>query len=97
MVKYFIPGSHPRFNKLYTYQINQTYNTCNCIQQKVLTIKSGWNDPTQAENIRIAQSVSNNLGGKIVWGNNGIPAPVNYLGRVEGQPGGSGKPLRNTF
>jgi hypothetical protein len=97
MQRYFIPGSHPKFTKLYTYYIYKESDTCDCIQQKVNAIKTGWNDPTQTENTRIAQAVSNNLGGKIVWGNYGTPAPLNYLGRVEGQPGGGGKPLRNKF
>ena len=60
-------------------------------------VKTGWNDPSQTENLRISQILSNNLGGKIQWGNFGISAKVNYLGKVEGQPGGGEKPLRNRF
>ena len=97
MVNYFIPGSHPKFSKLYNYQVHKTYSTCACIQEKVNTIKTGGNDPTQTTNARISQAISNNLGGKIMWGNFGTPSSLNYLGRVEGQPGGGGKPLRNTF
>lgn len=93
----FIPGSRPRFKKVYTYTIFKNYNTCNCIQQKVNNVKTGWNDPIQTENMRISQILSNNLGGKVTWGNYGISAKVNYLGRVEGQAGGSLKPLRNQF
>ena len=93
----FYPGSKPRFNKIYTYTIYQQYPTCACIQEKVSNFKSGYNNPTQSENMRVAQLLSNNLGGRITWGNRGIPAEVNYLGRVEGQPGGSLQPLRNKF
>uniref|UniRef100_A0A6C0E3T2 Uncharacterized protein n=1 Tax=viral metagenome TaxID=1070528 RepID=A0A6C0E3T2_9ZZZZ len=97
MSQSFIPGARPRFTKVYTYVIFKNYNTCNCIQQKVNSVKTGWNNPTQTENMRISQILSNNLGGKVTWGNYGISAKVNYLGRVEGQAGGSLKPLRNQF
>ena len=97
MNKYFIPGATPPLKKVYTYTVFNNYSTCQCIQQKVNNVKTGANDPTQIENIRVSQLLSNNLGGKITWGNFGTPAALNYLGRIEGQPGGSLKPLRNTF
>jgi hypothetical protein len=97
MPLYFAPGSNINFSRLYTYVIFKNYNTCNCIQQKVNNAKTGWNDPLQTENMRISSAITNNLGGKITWGNFGVPAKVNYLGRVEGQPGGSLQPLRNRF
>lgn len=97
MKLYFIPGAKPSFKKIYTYTIYNNYNTCQCIQEKVNTIKNAGNDPSQTENRRISQILSNNLGGKITWGNYGNPAVLNYLGRVEGQPGGSLAPLRNKF
>jgi hypothetical protein len=98
MSRRFIPGgSHPRFTKLYTYTVYKNYDTCNCIQEKANQIKTGWNDASQTENDRITQILSNNLGGKITFGNFGIPAKVNYLGRVEGQPGGSLQGLKNRF
>jgi len=97
MNQYFIPEARPRFKKVYTYTVFDKYSTCQCIQQKVNNVKSGGNDPTQTENMRIGQILSNNLGGKITWGNFGTPVALNYLGRAEGQPGGSLKPLRNRF
>lgn len=97
MAPSFIPGSKSRFNKLYTYTIYKNFDVCNCIQQEVDRRKSGWNDPLQTENMRISQIASNNLGGKITWGNFGTPIKLNYLGRAEGQPGGSLQPLRNRF
>ena len=93
----FLPGSKPKFNKIYTYTIYKNYDTCTCIQEKVNTIKSGYNNPLQTENVRISQLLQNSLGGKITFGNLGIPSKVNYLGRVEGQPGGSLQALRNKF
>ena len=93
----FIPGAQQKFRKVYTYVIFKNFNTCNCIQQKVNNVKTGWNNPIQTENMRVSQILSNNLGGKITWGNGGIPTKVNYLGRTEGQPGGIIGPLRNKF
>jgi hypothetical protein len=97
MNSYFIPGSRHQLKNANTPNIYKKLNNCQCIQQNVKTIKSGWNSPVQVENIKISQILSNNLGGKITWGNYGIPYNLNYLGRIEGQSGGSLKPLRNTF
>ena len=93
----FIPGSSSRFNKVYTYTVYKNFDTCNCFQEKANQIKTGWNDASQTENERITQILTNNLGGKITFGNFGIPLKVDYLGSIEGQPGGSFRPLRNRF
>ena len=73
------------------------YNTCNCVQQQAHVVKTGWNDPTQTESARISSLANTNLGGKLTFGNSGIPVKIDYLGSVEGQPGGSIRPLRNRF
>ena len=70
---------------------------CGCIQQRANNIKQGWNDPSQTENIRIAQILTGTLGGRITFGNSNNPVTVNYLGGWEGQPGGLPRPLRNRF
>ena len=70
---------------------------CGCIQQKVNKIKQGWNDSAQTENNRISKILTGSLGGKITYGNFNNPVTINYLGGWEGQPGGTPKPLRNTF
>jgi hypothetical protein len=93
----FIPGSKPKFNKLYTYTVFKNFNTCACIKEKVNNYRTGHNDPLQTENKRISQTLQNNLGGKITYGNMGVPSNFNYLGRVEGQPGGSLLALKNKF
>jgi hypothetical protein len=93
----FFPGSKPRIKKLYTYNIYSEYPTCECIQEKAQKIKTGYNNPTQTENQRISQILSNTLGGRITYGNVGIPVEINYLGRQEGHLGGSLTPLRNKF
>jgi hypothetical protein len=66
-------------------------------QQKVNSVKQGWNDPSQTENTRISQALTGTLGGKITFGNGNKPVIINYLGGTEGQSGGIPKPLRNKF
>lgn len=53
----------------------------------------------QSYNQRIANTIRTGVGSKVEFGNNylGQPIFVNYLGRMEGQPGGSGMPPRNQF
>jgi hypothetical protein len=50
-----------------------------------------------SNNIRISQLVQISRGGKTQYGNFylGQPLNVNYLGRMEGMPGGSGSPPKN--
>ena len=70
---------------------------CNCIPQQANPIKQGWNDPSQTENNRIAQAITRTLGGRITYGNFNNPVTFNYLGGLEGQPGGTPRTLRNRF
>lgn len=91
----FIPGSTFKANN--TYLIYKKYESCRCIQPYYSKNKTGYNNPLQTTNMRISQSVTNNLGGRITFGNFGTPAIVDYLGSIEGQPGGSLRPLRNKF
>ena len=73
------------------------YENCQCIQEKVAQIKTGYNNPTQTQANRISRAITGTLGGKTTFGNFGVPANVTYLGGFEGQPGGSPRPLRNKF
>jgi hypothetical protein len=41
--------------------------------------------------------MTSTLGGRTVFGNNGVPISITYLGGVQGQSGGSPRPLRNKF
>ena len=52
-----------------------------------------------SNNRRISQIITSSKGGRIQYGNFylGQPLNINYLGRMEGMPGGSGQPPRNTF
>ena len=101
--KAFIKQYYQSFNTSQTFDnINNvdeiTESTlCGCIPQKFNTIKQGWNDISQTENNRIAQTLTRTLGGRITYGNFYKPVTTNYLGGWEGQPGGLPRPLRNMF
>ena len=76
-----------------------------CVQEKVNQIKNGYNDPTQPQSFRVAQLATQRLGGRTTFGNEGLGLGIGvnartyntYLGGIEGQPGGSPRPLRNKF
>ena len=99
----FIRQYHRTLNTNQTFQnINNaddiTQGTlCRCIQQQANPIKQGYNNPSQSENTRIAQAITRSLGGRLTYGNSYKPVTLNYLGGLEGQPGGLPRPLRNRF
>jgi hypothetical protein len=76
---------------------NVNYLELLCPQIEIPTSQTAGNDPNQTTIQRISQQLQHPLGGTTVFGINGNPIPVNYLGRREGQSGGSGAPIRNTF
>ena len=47
--------------------------------------------------MRIAQMLSRNSRGRIAFGDLGQTRAINYLGGIEGQPGGMPRILRNKF
>ena len=95
----FTPGKKSSIKNL----INNMYlhPSCNgsnfCIQEKVIQVKTGYNSPFQTQANRITQLMTGTLGGRTTFGNFGVPANINYLGGIEGQPGGSPRPHRNKF
>lgn len=91
------PGLDPFFNSC------NLYENCECIQEKVNQIKTGYTDPTQPQSFRVSQLATQRLGGRTIFGNIGLGLRAGlrtnntYLGGIEGQPGGSPRPLRNRF
>ena len=103
--KHFTPGRKSAgMNKLINYNAELATKkivsgvVCNCFAEeyKKFTSQSTVSNTSRAQ--RISQIVNSTVGGSVQFGNYYIAQPVvNYLGRTEGQPGGSGGPLRNRF
>jgi hypothetical protein len=70
---------------------------CHCFRDKINKTIQSYNDSTQSNSMRISDLVSSTLGGKTTFGNFNRPAKITYLGGIEGQSGGSPRPLRNRF
>jgi hypothetical protein len=74
---------------------------CNCYDNivKKFSPDSHGTNANISNNMRIAQSIRIPRSGKPQFGNFylGEPLNLNYLGRMEGQPGGGGMPPRNQF
>ena len=101
--KHFTPGRNSNASKLINYNtLIDAYSknvVCNCYQEeyKKFTSNSTVNNISNSQ--RVAQVINSSVGGSTQFGNYYLGELVvfNYLGRVEGQPGGSGAPPRNRF
>jgi len=89
------------FKQLIDYTAFLENENCNC---KPEIYKKQSCQPYTAnvtKNLRIAYDVNTYRGGKIQFGNYYLlPSQrpgLNYLGRSEGMPGGSGAPIKNKF
>ena len=103
------PGNHSNLRKYIRREyLNQYYNLqkevlpkingeCNCIQNKVLSIKQGYLDPNISDAQRISQILQTSVGGRITFGNSNNALLINNLGGIEGQSGGLPRPPRNKF
>ena len=83
--------------KLINYQSTSDDYSCECFKDNYNLTKQGFNDPMISNNIRIAQMLSRNSRGRITFGDLGQNRAINYLGGIEGQPGGMPRILRNKF
>lgn len=105
--RYFTPGKtsakthiQPSYSSsvLSTENIFKNYFPCNCNNViKLPNTLDGYPNISTAQ--RRANVITNSYGNKMGFGNYyfGGNTYVNYLGRVEGQNGGGGKPIRNQF
>ena len=103
----FVPGSSSNSSRMITYVAE--YNArfphakipCACINNKYNKTVFGSDSPSVIlnYNTRISQIINSKKGGKTQYGNFylGQPLQLNYLGRSEGMPGGSGTPPLNKF
>jgi hypothetical protein len=104
--KHFTPGKKSiGTNKLINYNAALASKkivsgvVCNCFAEEYKKFTSQTTISNTSKAQRIAQTINNTIGGSVQFGSYylGAPVIVNYLGRTEGQPGGSGGPLRNRF
>jgi hypothetical protein len=103
----FIPGSTTSTARIINYvaEYNQIYRiapkNCYCIPNKYDKNTPGSDSPSMKLNYanRISKILNYSKGGKTQYGNFylGEPLNVNYLGRIQGMPGGSGSPPINRF
>lgn len=89
------------FNRTSAINGYENYNPskCFCVPDNYVKYVVGSDSPSVkvSNNVRVAQIVNYSKGGKSQYGNFylGQPLNVNYLGRMEGMPGGSGSPPTN--
>jgi len=81
---------------------NSQQLTCaSCVSDKYDKTISGSDSPSinVSNNVRVSQIINFSKGGTTHYGNYylGQQTNVNYLGRIEGMPGGSGSPPVNKF
>jgi hypothetical protein len=104
--KHFKPGGKTSTSKLiyYVAELNYltgVYRDCYCIPDKYdkNTLGSLASSMPTSYASRLSQIVTSTKGGRVQYGNSYLEQPinVNYLGRTEGMPGGSGAPPLNKF
>lgn len=106
--RHFTPGKKSNSSRVINYVAaynavfpNSQQLDCVCIPDKYDKNTVGSDSPSIkiSNNRRIAQVLTSSKGGKTHYGNFylGQPLNINYLGRVEGMPGGSGRPPKNHF
>lgn len=105
----FTPGGRKDTSRMIKYvaEYNEIYrtegqvNTCYCIPEKFDKNTPGSDSASARVSYatRISQVIQTTKGGKSQYGNFylGQPLNVNYLGRIEGMPGGGGMPPINRF
>ena len=104
----FTPGKKSNSSKMikYTAEYNARFPnlanlSCVCIPDSYDKFVVGSDSPSTkvSNNIRVSQIIKTSLGGRTQYGNFylGKPLQLNYLGRTEGMPGGSGSPPLNRF
>jgi hypothetical protein len=106
---HFTPGTNQKCGRVITYDtiMNSistdpnniiTYNNCNNNNIKKNSSFQQVSDNLSTKQ-RQSQIITSSVGGRVQFGNYylGQPVVANYLGNYQGQPGGSGAPLRNRF
>ena len=90
-----------RFKQLIDHAVYADNQNCYCKPEVFKKTSCEPNSSYNSRNLRVANIVNNFKSGRIQFGNtylgtfNGFG--LNYLGRLEGMPGGSGTPIKNKF
>ena len=100
----FLVNKYPpkkAFKKLIDYAPFLDYDKCDC-KPEILKKQSTQEYSTyNSRNSRVAGAINTYAGGRIQFGNTYLGTfrgyGINYLGRSEGMPGGSGAPIKNKF
>ena len=104
----FTPGNSSNSSRMihYVAEFNARYPgaeslNCLCIPDKVNKFLPGSDSVSYRipNKMRVSQLIQTSLGGSTQYGNFylGQPLELNYLGNLQGMPGGSGMPPKNTF
>jgi len=99
----FIPGARYNLKRMIRYNGNGANQiVCNCFKENYNKFTTSENDPNSISNtLRISNLIQMNIGGRVRFGNTYLNIDyqplIDSLGSVEGQPGGSFRPLRNKF
>ena len=102
----FTPGTKSNSSRVINYVAaynalfpNSEQLNCSCTPDSYDKNTVGSDSPSIkiSNNRRISQIINYSKGGKTQYGNFylGQPLSINYLGRLEGMPGGSGSPPKN--
>jgi hypothetical protein len=103
--RYFVPGTNNQKLSSQKLTSQYAYNNPNCFCQPPIIQKGVYeqNYPNISNNIRVSSILKiKNTGtrqGNVIYGDAlfGENKSINYIGKVFGQPGGSGQPIRNNF
>jgi hypothetical protein len=92
-----------RFKQLIDHAVYADKQNCYCQRDVLKNVSADPNSAFLTRNQKIANAVNNNYkGGSLQFGNTYLGSfnggfGLNYLGRLEGMPGGGGTPLKNKF
>ena len=89
------------FKRLIDYAPFLDYEKCDCKPQIFKKESAQPYSNYNSRNLRVASTSNTYKGGRIQFGDTYLASfngfGINYLGRSEGMPGGSGAPIKNKF
>jgi hypothetical protein len=90
-----------RFKQLIDHAVYADKQNCYCKHDVLKKTSCLPNSTYNSRNLRVANTIQTFKGGRIQFGNDYLGTingfGLNYLGRLEGMPGGSGTPIKNKF